>query len=280
LINLEGFGIGGSGLRKLGWIWLSLWIISVPAMLAEVRFLGLGQDRLPFTTYEQVVDFLRTATVLSIAPVGAGVTGASKVVLDRNGVRAHAIFRDVCIETTHTLPTGTEIPFRDDCIFECAAYELSCLLDLNLVPPTVVRSIGERQGTLQIWIEGAVSDSNRKQLRGPGVTEEKLEKKWAVMAIFDNLIYNDDRNRNNYLYGEKGRIWLIDHTRAFLTSRELPYPAAITQIDPKLLQKLKSLDSEEITERMRPFLRTAQIEALLARRDLLVEYLEDFERED
>jgi hypothetical protein len=95
------------------------------------------------------------------------------------------------------------------------------------------------------------------------------------MALFDNLIYNDDRNRNNYLYDSEGRIWLIDHTRSFLTSHELPYPSAVTRIEPDLLQRLRELDSDEVALRLGHFLRAEQVEALLVRRDLLVEYLEN-----
>lgn len=262
------------------WNWHCLWIafLAVVTSIAqpanEARFRGVGGELLPFSQLEEVDEFLKTAKVVSSIPVGSGASGASKVLLEQDGVRAHAIFKDIRIETTHTLPTGTEIPFRDDCIFECAAYALSRMLGLNLVPPTVARSIGGKQGSLQIWIEGAVPDSDRTRLLPAEVGSRKLEEQWAVMAVFDNLIYNDDRNRNNYLYDRQGKLWLIDHTRAFVVSCELPYPSAIAQTDPILLQKLKTLEPERIVERLGPFLRDEQVETLLVRRQLLIEYLE------
>ena len=262
------------------WVWRLLWLgvwgilLTRDQAVSEPRFQGVDGHLLPFETDEEVVGFLRSAAVISIKPVGSGVTGARKVLLDRDGLRVHAVFRDVRIESVHELPTGTKIPFRDDCIFECAAYELSLMLGLNIVPPTIERNMKGTQGTLQIWIEGGVTDSDRKRDLRATISQSRLERLWAVMALFDNLIYNDDRNRNNYLYDAEGRLWLIDHTRAFLTCQELPYPSAVTQSDPKVVQRLKELDPTEINKRLGPFLRADQIEALLVRRGILISYLE------
>jgi hypothetical protein len=35
------------------------------------------------------------------------------------------------------------------------------------------------------------------------------------MRVFDQLIYNTDRNTGNVLYDTGWRLWGIDHTRAF-----------------------------------------------------------------
>jgi len=258
-------------------LWLGVWgiLLAGDQAVAESQFQSVDGQPLPLETDDEVVEFLRSATVVSMKPVGSGATGAKKVLLDRDGLRVHAVFRDVCIETVHELPTGTKIPFRDDCIFECAAYELSRMLGLSIVPPTIKRNLESIPGTLQIWIEEGVTDANRRKELRSTISQSRLEQQWAVMAVFDNLIYNDDRNRNNYLYDTNGRLWLIDHTRTFLTAQELPYPAAIAQSRPDLCQRLKDLDSEEVVRRLSPFLRSAQIEALLVRRDLLIEYIEN-----
>jgi hypothetical protein len=35
------------------------------------------------------------------------------------------------------------------------------------------------------------------------------------MALFDQLIFNDDRNQGNMLIGKDWKVWLIDHTQDF-----------------------------------------------------------------
>jgi len=36
-----------------------------------------------------------------------------------------------------------------------------------------------------------------------------------VVRLFDQLIYNTDRNLGNLLIDKSWRLWMIDHTRAF-----------------------------------------------------------------
>ena len=89
---------------------------------------------LPLESYEEIVHFLNTAQVVSSKEIGDGVTGARKLLLEKDGLRVNAVFRDVRINESRTLPTGTQVAFRDDYIFECAAYELSRLLGTGQYP--------------------------------------------------------------------------------------------------------------------------------------------------
>ena len=40
-----------------------------------------------------------------------------------------------------------------------------------------------------------------------------------MVRVFDQLIYNVDRNMGNLLIGKTWRVWAIDHTRAFRYSK-------------------------------------------------------------
>ena len=42
------------------------------------------------------------------------------------------------------------------------------------------------------------------------------------MKMFDNLICNRDRNMGNLLVDASWNLYLIDHNRAFITSKDLP----------------------------------------------------------
>ena len=76
-----------------------------------------------------------------------GVTFPTKLLLEKDGVRADAVFRDVDEDRpTPTFGGGRdELYFRDSYIFEPAAYELSRLLGLDNVPPATLRKLDEQE---------------------------------------------------------------------------------------------------------------------------------------
>ena len=61
---------------------------------------------LPLESYEEILHFLNTARVVSSKQIGQGVTGARKVLLEKDGLRVNSVFRDVRINETRTLPSG------------------------------------------------------------------------------------------------------------------------------------------------------------------------------
>jgi len=194
--------------------------------------------------------------------------------LEKDGFLVHAIFRDVRINQSRRLPSGTLVPFRDDYIFECAAYELSRLLGLDNVPPAVEREIEGKKGSLQLWIEGAVTEKDRRVQGLSLLDEERLSQHWQVMLVFDNLIFNDDRNRGNYLYDQNGKLWMIDHTRSFRTDDELPYPSGILYSERRLWEGLQKLESAVLRTHLQKYLGPSELESLIKRKDRLVEYIQ------
>ena len=239
------------------------------------RFLDPEGKPIPLQTDEEVMEFLRTARVISLTPIGRGVTGARQILLEKAGLRMVAIFRDFRVEESRELPTGTRVEFRDDYIFECAAYELSKLLGLDNVPPVVKREIRGVKGTLQVWMVGAITEKERKTKNLSPPDERQLRRQWEVMRIFDNLIFNDDRNSGNILYDRRGKLWMIDHTRSFRTYAELPYPAAIQSCERKLWKRLQKLETAVLKARLEKYLRPAQIKALIKRKQALVEHIQE-----
>jgi len=230
---------------------------------------------LPLESYEEILHFLNTARVVSSKQIGQGVTGARKVLLEKDGLRVNSVFRDVRINETRTLPSGTQVPFRDDYIFECAAYELSRMLGLDNVPPTVEREILGEKGSLQLWIEGTVTETDRRDQGYTLLDEESLSQHWQVMLVFDNLIYNDDRNRGNYLYDQKGKLWMVDHTRSFRTDGELPYPSGILYSERRMWEGLQNLESSVMRTQLQRYLGPSEMESLIKRKDRLVEYTQE-----
>ena len=95
-----------------------------------------------------------------------------------------------------------------------------------------------------------------------------------VCRVFDQLIYNTDRNLGNLVITKNWKIWMIDHTRAFRTMKDLPAPANLVQCDRKLLAKLRGLNKDVLTKGLERYLNSLQIDGLLARRDKIVSFFD------
>jgi hypothetical protein len=111
-----------------------------------------------------------------------------------------------------------------------------------------------------------------RQLRPPNLFWWNQQKK--IMVVFDNLIGNVDRNQGNVLIDRSWRLWFIDHTRAFITTPSLVNSGALSRCERRLYDALNNLDPENVRRELAPFLDDPQIEAVLIRRDLILERLE------
>ena len=238
-------------------------------------WLGPDGELLPFETSDEIEEFLRTARITKLEEIGTGVTKPQRAYLEKDGIKARAIFRDVKVFKRRWMDAkkGAQLNFRDDCIFECAAYELAKLLDLQRVPPTVRRRVRDKTGTLQIWLENAMMETERMQRKLPPPDTRFWAMQHQMMKIFDQLIQNDDRNAGNILIDADWNLWLIDHTRAFRTKPELTEKEKILFCERKVWTKLKNLTDSKLSESLEDYLRPNEIKALLQRRALLVEHL-------
>ena len=94
------------------------------------------------------------------------------------------------------------------------------------------------------------------------------------MRVFDALIFNADRHPDNVLVDGEWTLWMIDHTRAFQRDRTVRNPELLTRIDRRLLEQLRQLSYESVALAAGAFLERAQINAILARRDAIIEHFE------
>ena len=238
-------------------------------------WLDADGNPLPFQTDEEILEFLRTADVVSVEDIPIGTTNPQMVTLEKDGVRVNAAFRDV--DVTHErvgLSDGSfRMNLRDYSMFECAAYEVAQLLGLDNVPPTVERRIRRQLGSLQLWLENVMMEQDRveRRLQGPGI---KWLRQMQTMYIFDDLIGNDDRNAGNILIDPDWKLWLIDHTRAFQVRLDSMNIEKIIWCERGLWQKLQSLDVAQLTSRVDEFVTDFEIREVLRRRDLLVAHIQ------
>jgi hypothetical protein len=247
---------------------------------AGLELLGPDGTTLRFAGDEELLDFLRTATVVASEEIGMGRSGALKIRLEKDGQQANAAFRTVDERSGRvtTLSGQTYRNFRDSYRFECAAYELSRILGFDNVPACVLRAIDGKEGSVQIWVERAMTEGGRVDAGLPAPGGVRWFQQTQLMYLFDALLFNFDRNSGNVLIDERGKIWFIDHTRSFSMDDNIEKIDRIMVSDRAVFEKLKSLDEARLTERLGPYLVPSdmkrQIGSLLERKDKLVKHLE------
>ncbi len=239
------------------------------------RWRGPNETLLPFTEDREVLEFLRSARVIATKQLSMGKNRPLKVKLEKDGIEANAIFRTVNVKRSHVKMNGkTYHKFYDRNINECAAYELSRLLDLDNVPPCVPRTHNGKEGTLQLWVENAKTLKHMMDEDSTETTTRSWIRQRQTMRVFDGLIYNFDRNQGNMLFDSAGKLWFIDHTRSFLPSAEIEELDKIVWCERNLWEKLQDLDKGIVYEHLNSYLDYQQTTSLLKRKDKLVDHLE------
>lgn len=232
------------------------------------RPLGPDLQPLPFASDDEIVAFLKDATVIKRKVLSSGSTRPTKVLLEKDGVQANAIFRTVDVSSGRG-----HRAFKDCFHFEVAAYELARILGLDNVPPAVVRRLDGHEGSMQLWVENARSETERIAEGDRHRSMSKILFQKHTMQVFDQLIYNFDRNTGNVLIDATDKLWMIDHTRAFKPRPSLPERNDVRYVERALWQRLQSLDEAEVKERLSPHLEPLQLASLLKRHHLLVRHI-------
>ena len=218
---------------------------------------------------------LSRAEIEDRVEVLVGITKPDLFIVDCDGERHRAVFKDVDeVRRGRTrFDSGrSEINFTDSYRYERAAYLLDRELDIHRVPVAVIRDVEGRNGALIQWIEGSSEIELGRQL----TTQELigLASQKATMHLFDALILNTDRRPENWLLGQEDlRLYLIDHSRAFRSSDELPeeFVRRPVRISRQLLALLPDLSESGLTSLLEGLIDRGQIRALLARRDLILD---------
>jgi hypothetical protein len=244
-----------------------------PVPAAAMRWSDPDGKLLPFKTDEELLEFLRTAEVRKEKELSTGITRPLKLLLEKDGVRASAVFRSVSEEKKNVsfARAESELFFRDSYLFEPAAYEMSLLLGLDNVPPATLRRHHNKSGSVQIWVEGAMTEADRLQKKIEPPDVQRWDKQILTMKVFDAVVYNTDRNKGNILITPDWKVWMIDHTRAFRLHKRPQSPEGLRQCERHLYARLGSLDEALVMERLRPYLKKIEIDSILARSKIVVE---------
>ncbi len=239
--------------------------------LSQTIWRDVDHEPLPFGNDRELMEFMRTAEVVAERVIGIGINRSVKVTLEQDGVRSHAIFREVDVRRDVASIKGESYQlFADSYLFECAAYELAAMLEFDRVPPVVLRTIGNRRGSLQIWVEDTLDEES--DTFQPPRNLEWVTQIWD-MRFFDNLLYNIDRNAGNKLVTSDYRLWLIDHTRAFQFRFEL-LDDRMVRVPRESWERLLVLTNEVLSSALADYLTPIEIGGILKRREIIVTHIE------
>jgi hypothetical protein len=234
-----------------------------------------------YPTLEAKENALRDAKIIKSKKLGTGVTNPLKLTMQDGQTEFYAVFKNVDIRKTGMtkLKTGSEMDFKDCWQFDVAAYELDKMLGLNMVPVTVEKRYEGEKGAVQWWIENAMTEGDRKEKGLEPPDKDAWNQAIFKVRLFDNLIYNIDRNLGNLLITPDWKLWMIDHSRCFKNLETLKSEGELSHFSISFMNAIKKLDEAGVKEHCGKYLTIYEIRSMMKRRDALVQLFDKMHAE-
>lgn len=225
---------------------------------------------------QEVLNQKSIENYLKIAQVGPeewqevyGRTESWIICLDDGEIKRKAFFKVTDRHRPNLLP--------DSYKYEMAAYELNKLLDLHIVPPIVEREISDKRGSLALFLEGFIREDQRRRKNIEPIDHESFKETLEELRVFENLTYSKALCQQKALNDifimqeENWKVWRVDFSEAFDPRSELIPDCKLTSCSRRLFQNLQKLDSNVVKVKLSPYLSDQEIDALLIRKELIVE---------
>lgn len=223
--------------------------------------LDTDQDIADMTKLEK---YLETAEILEVEIDSIeGRTAPWVVMLTDGETTKQALFKYVNRTRPALLP--------DSYHYEIAAYKLSKLLHYPAVPPVVEREIEETFGSLQLFLEGCFSLSQQRKKEIEPADVKKFSDDLSEIAVFENLLFCERDPEDVFIRESDWKVWHVDFSEAFSPFAELVSENDITRCSKTLFLNLQKMDRTEISSLLQSHLNEEEIDALLKRRDLILD---------
>lgn len=260
---------------------------TVLILLAIALFLPVAQAQTASVTAkdlsaEEMRVFLAEAPIVKERRSSKGVTDTRVATLS-DGRRVHDAQIQIVDEARALFEAGrkSEVNFKDTYKFNIAGYELARLLGLDNVPMSVERKVQGKMAAMTWWlddllmVDGKPVDEEvrvKKKITAPEPI--RFSRQIQIMRIFDELIQNVDRNQGNAMWDKNWTLWMVDHTRAFRLGQDLKKPEDLVWCERGLLDGLRRLTADALTNAVGKNLTKQEVDAVMARRDLIVKHYE------
>ena len=221
--------------------------------------------------------FMLTAEIVEAVPIEKGATNPWRLTLSDGATTHDVAFQSVNERRDRArLGSREEFNFVDAYRYNIAAYQLAELLGIDhMMPVTVERGWDGKRGAMTWWIDDVMMDEQvRLAERRWAPDMEALNQQYLRMLVFAELVYDTDRNKGNILYTSDWKLWMIDFSRAFRIWGELRAPQNVWRCDRDLLERMRGLTRALLEEHTGDYLHAGEMDAVLKRRDLLVDHFE------
>ncbi len=250
----------------------------IPGALLVWCALALAEQAATDSTHlgcSEMEQFMLQARIGTLKSIAKGSTLPKRATLEQGNLRHDAAIQTVDIskdsfETEH----GAELNFRDSWKYNVAGYELAKILEFDMVPPYVERSLGGQTGSFSWWVNGAMMEADRVRKKIEPPDQGAWNNQMYSVRVFHELIYDSDPNLTNVLITSDWQIWVIDFTRAFRLMSSLRNPKSVTHCDRKLLVNLRALRRETLKPKLERWLTPQEINGVAARAAKIVALLD------
>ena len=228
---------------------------------------------------EEAMEFLTHAEIVGEPEIfdDVAITGPVRITLTDGSRTLRAIFKhEDTVYPEFRFSDGREVRrAKDSYRHEIAAFELNRMLGLDLVPPCVERKIESRTGSLCLWVEGLMTEAERRErgLQPPDPVQFKgqLREIELFQQFIADLDYSDFRN---LIVDEDSRIHKVDCSMAFDADPDLLTGLYSSRLSRRLVQALGALDKKEMSEKLKPWLLKDQRSGLWERRNRILKRAE------
>ena len=258
----------------------SAWLIEVGSGSAAWAASVLTSTKIDPEQDARIERILSRGRIVRTEKTKLGVTNPLRVWVEDDGETISGCFKYVDLQSrgiTRLRGGEPQLNFTDRHIYDQTAYRLDRELGLHMVPVAVSRKVRGLRGTLVHWLDDVVDETQRLERSLPPQVIARIHRSKSTMIVFDALIDNIDRNAGNLLYtASDWELYLIDHTRAFHTSRKLSerFLQRSVSLPRPVYDRLRELDETRLQTILKRVLSKALIQAMLDRRDLIVEKIE------
>lgn len=235
---------------------VSAWLLAAAALLAQAPAVAMPPSqsaRIWTGRNAEFEKFIRDSPIARIEPVPIGVTHPRRAYFSPGAMVESVAWK--------VLPPGRPNGYWESYKSEIAAYELDKLLGMGMVPVAVEKTWKSEKAAAILWLAPIHSWKDMQDKPKPG----KWVAQVARMKMFDDLICNRDRNAGNLLVDDDWNLFLIDHSRAFISDKGLAVP--LEHVDRNLWTKMLALDEKTLDSALGQWINSGDIRAMLARRE-------------
>jgi len=251
------------------------WLVGSVSLLA-VQEVAVAAP--PALTPAQMEDFLLRAEIGKKKAVGKGTTAPRWATLSDGQITHDAQVQtvDTHLSVFEPITGPKQINFIDSYRYNIAAYRLARLLGLDSVPVSVERRVDGSPAAVTWRIDGPLMDENERfKKHGNSGISTRGAAQIHIWRVFTALIADTDANGGNLLWGSDGKMWMVDHTRAFRLDTKVKDPKPLQRCERGLLEAMRRLTIETVTREVGKSLTKFEIETLIARRDDIVKLFDD-----